>query len=138
ALCGQTDQASLVRERDDARGEPVAIGVRDDDRLLALHGGDHRVRRSQIDSYDLRHLCPPGPPPRQPGNFSRWLDSSTYFAWRVATRSPAANAIPRSSKTDPYSLSQNVLRSSLGLEPSARPATLTVPSESADCQRDSA
>ena len=48
---------ALVGERDDARREPVAFGVRDDLRLFAFHDGDDRVGRAQVDADDFFASC---------------------------------------------------------------------------------
>ena len=45
-----------LRERDDRRHRPTALRGRDDRRLAALHDGDDRVRRAEVDSDDLGHL----------------------------------------------------------------------------------
>jgi hypothetical protein len=42
-------------EGDDGRCGPGAFGVRDDDRLSALHHGDDGVRRPEVDAYGLSH-----------------------------------------------------------------------------------
>ena len=44
-----------LREGDDGRDGPTALGGRDDGRLAALHDRDDRVRRTEVDADDLAH-----------------------------------------------------------------------------------
>ena len=47
------EDVALIGERDDARRQPVAFGVRNDLRFFAFHDGDDRVGRAQIDADDF-------------------------------------------------------------------------------------
>ena len=51
SLSGKADKAlAVLRERDDGGCCPCAFGVLDDARRLALHDGDTRVGRTQVDT----------------------------------------------------------------------------------------
>ena len=47
------EPVALVGERDDGRGEAVAVLVRDDLDLGPLHHGDDRVRGAEVDADDF-------------------------------------------------------------------------------------
>ncbi len=44
------EHVALIGERDDARREPIAFGVRNDLRFFTFHHGDDRVGRTQVDT----------------------------------------------------------------------------------------
>jgi len=48
-----------LAERDDRRSKPVALRILNDDRVLALHNGNHGVCGTQVDADYLRHECMP-------------------------------------------------------------------------------
>ena len=56
ALRELADEAlARLRERDDRRNGPAALGGRDDGRLATLHDRDDRVRGAEVDADDLAH-----------------------------------------------------------------------------------
>jgi hypothetical protein len=58
-LAGWPDEPlALVGERDDRGGRAVARGVDEDLGLAALHDGDHRVGRAEVDADDLGGSTP--------------------------------------------------------------------------------
>src|SRR5207247_3447055 len=54
---GADEPLTVLRERDDGRGRPAALGVRDDRRLAALEDGHARVRRAEVDADRLCQNC---------------------------------------------------------------------------------
>ena len=47
------EDVAFIGERDDARREPVAFGVRNNFRLFTFHHGDDRVGGTQVDADDF-------------------------------------------------------------------------------------
>ena len=56
-----TSRSPLLVKRHHRRRGAAAFLVRDHRRLAAFHHGDHRVRRSQVDSDNLAHVMIPPP-----------------------------------------------------------------------------
>jgi hypothetical protein len=51
------EHVTVLAERDDRRGGPAALGVRDDGRLAALEDGDGRVGGTEVDADCTCHEC---------------------------------------------------------------------------------
>src|SRR5205085_4370284 len=49
---------AILRKSNDRRGRAIPLGVWDDNRIAALHHRDDRVRRPQVDTYNLCHYIP--------------------------------------------------------------------------------
>ena len=56
------DSFVTIGERDNARGGSITLLVRDDRWLVAVHDGDNRVSRTEIDADDFFALSHDWPP----------------------------------------------------------------------------
>ena len=78
ALGGETHQPlTRLREADHRGGGPHAFRVGDDDRLSALHDGDARIGRPEIDADDLAHVLLLATAPRSFANDATRLQRAT-------------------------------------------------------------